>query len=191
MKKSIHHYFNNLKKIFNKIDFEKIAQIVKIINVAYKNDHQIFIIGNGGSASTASHFCCDLSKGILGHKGDNPVKRIKAISLTDNMALISAWANDTSYENIFVEQLKNLLKPNDVLIGISASGNSQNIIRAIKYANKQKAITIGFLGFDGGALLNLVNYSIVVKENHYGRVEDVHLILAHLISELITPIKEG
>jgi len=181
----INNYFEKLSFLLKSLDRQAIDNAIQIIYQAYQADHQIFIIGNGGSASTASHFCCDLSKGLLGHKGDRKVKRAKVISLTDNIALMSAWSNDTCYEDVFIEQLKNLLNKEDVLIGISASGNSENIVRAIDYAKKNDAKTIGFLGFNGGRLKDLADCVILAPENHYGRVEDIHLILEHLISEII------
>ena len=174
-------YIKDLKKIMDNLDIDKIKQIVNIILEAYEKDKQIFIIGNGGSAATASHFCNDLSK-LCSVKGK---KRFRAISLTDNIPLISAWANDNDYGDIFAEQLKNFLNEGDVVIGVTGSGNSENIIKAIEFAKNSKAKTIAFLGFDGGKLKNIVDNYILISSNHYGLIEDVHLILAHMIANYI------
>lgn len=185
------NYFEELKKAVDKLDLEKIQKITEIIYDAYKNDKQIFILGNGGSASTASHFACDLGKGTLERFYDDKEKRFRVISLTDNIATITAFGNDLSFENIFSQQLSNLINKDDVVIGISGSGNSPNIIKAIQYAKKCGAKTIGFLGFKtGGKLAQLVDYEIIVQGEHYGRIEDIHLILGHLIANNLTELKK-
>jgi D-sedoheptulose 7-phosphate isomerase len=144
---------------------------------AYQADRQIFVIGNGGSASTASHIACDLGKGTsLPGK-----RRFRVISLTDNVATMTAWSNDVCYEDVFVEQLKNLVNPGDLAIGISASGNSENVIRAIGHARAIGCKTIGWTGFDGGKLAQITDVSVVVDSHEYGPVEDVHLILNHVL----------
>lgn len=185
------NYFGEINKIINQLSLEKIQKITEVIYDAYKNDKQIFIIGNGGSASTASHFACDLGKGPLKNFDDDQEKRFRVISLTDNVATMIAFANDLHFEDIFVQQLKNLLNPGDVVIGISASGNSANVVKGIEYAKRQGAKTIGFLGFrTGGKLAHLVDYEITAQDEHYGRSEDIHMIIVHLITNYFTELKK-
>ena len=185
------NYFEEVRKAVDKLDLEKIQKITEVIYDAYKNDKQIFIMGNGGSASTASHFACDLSKGTLQRVYDEKEKRFRVISLTDNVATIMALGNDLSFEDVFVQQLKNLVNKDDVVIGISGSGNSANVIKAIEYAKECGAKTVGFLGFKtGGKLHDLVDYEITVQDNHYGRIEDIHLILEHLITNNLAEMKK-
>ncbi len=152
---------------------------------AYKEDKQVFVMGNGGSAVLASHFACDLSKGTLKNVYDDKEKRFRVISLTDNTALMTAYSNDLDYEHVFSQQLRNLINTEDIVIGISSSGNSKNIINAINLAKKNKAITIGLLGFDGGKLKDLADFKILVNNYDYGIVEDIHSALQHMICSII------
>lgn len=175
-------YFNEIKQILDKIPLKNIERIVNIIHNAYKKERHIFIMGNGGSAATASHFACDLGKGTLSPKGKKNIKRFKVTSLTDNVAVMTAWSNDLSYDNIFSEQLKNLISKEDVVIGISASGNSPNVLNAIELAREREAITIGLVGFDGGKLAKIADVSIIAKVNKYDIAEDIHLMLTHIIT---------
>ena len=170
-------YIANLQAAIDALPMGKIKRIIDLILEAYKADKQVFVIGNGGSASTASHFACDLGKGTI----VQGKRRLRIMSLTDNVAMMTAWANDLSYDDIFVEQLKNLLNREDLLIGISASGNSKNVLKAIEYANSMDCTTIGLTGFDGGKLAKLADESIIVDSYDYGPVEDIHLILDHII----------
>jgi len=173
-------YLNEIKSVLNDLPLEKFEEIVNLILKAYVEERQIFIMGNGGSGSTASHFACDINKGVC--FGLN--KRFKVICLNDNIPTMLAYANDVSYAHIFVEQLKNFLKPHDLVIGISASGNSENVLRAIHYANENGAHTIGFTGFDGGKLATLAHTSLIVPVNDMQKVEDVHLILTHMLMQI-------
>jgi len=183
MKKEIKIYFNQISQTINQLSVKNIEKIAEIIYQAYLKNRYIFIIGNGGSATTASHFACDLSKSTLPLQcSKKTIKRFKVISLTDNVALMTAWGNDSSYDQIFVRQLENLLKKDDVVIGISVSGNSSNIIKAIELAKKRKANTIGLAGFKGGKLTKITDISITTKIDRYDISEDVHLILTHLIT---------
>jgi len=185
------NYFNNLKIAIDCLDYKKIQKIAGLLADAYQKDSQIFICGNGGSATTASHFACDLAKGTVKQLEDEQEKRIRVVSLTDNVANMTAIGNDLSYEDIFYQQLRNLVNENDIVIGISASGNSPNVIKAMQYAKRCKAITIGLLGFKtGGKLHDLVDYEITVQDNSYGRVEDVHLALTHLITAYLADLKK-
>jgi len=174
-------YFDRLKAIMDAIPRDKIEGIVSVLLEAYREDRHIFIMGNGGSASNASHFACDLSKTYvigLGH-------RLRAMSLTENLPLFTAWANDTHYYFGFAEQLKNLMNSGDVVIGISGSGNSQNVLNGIAYANSVGGKTIGLIGFSGGKLKDIAQEFLIVPSNNMQRVEDLHLILAHLISSYL------
>ncbi|GAI36016.1 unnamed protein product, partial [marine sediment metagenome] len=146
----VEEYLRELKETLDKLPYSQIEKIKDILLEAYREDKKVFIMGNGGSAATASHFACDLAKGTVGK--DDSRKRFKVIALTDSVPILTAWANDTAYENIFLEQLKNLLDAGDVVIAISGSGNSKNVIKAVEYANVQKALTIGLTGFKGGNL---------------------------------------
>ena len=178
---SIQDYINGLGECLRELSRQDIDGITCIIFEAYKKGKQIFIMGNGGSASTASHFARDLKIGTAA----NNKPRLKVISLTDNVALITALANDIDYGSIFYEQLLGQLSEGDVVIGISASGNSPNVLKAIEFARGKGAITIGLIGFGGGKLKNIVNKCIVLSSRDYGQVEDIHLSLAHIISYLI------
>ena len=175
------NYVRSLTVALNGLDLSKVSQIVEAIWNAYQNDRQIFIFGNGGSAASASHIVTDLVKGALGHRGDAPARPVRAISLTDNLALLSAWANDVGYDSVFLGQLRPYLRDGDVVIGVSASGNSENVLRAIRYAREVGATTIALTGFGGGALAPLVDVGLVVDSNHYGVVEDVHMQIGHII----------
>ncbi len=176
-------YIEGLHGCLNELSQQegKIERMANIIFEAYKKGKQVFIMGNGGSASTASH-CA------LGFEKQSAVEgkpRLKSKSLTDNMALITAWANDVDYASIFVEQLRNHLEEGDVVIGISASGNSPNVLRAIEYAKRKSAITIGFTGFGGGKLKPLTDECIILSSTDYGQVEDTHLTLTHILSGML------
>lgn len=172
-------YTTYLSELLENLDVQIIDEIVKVFINARADGKNIFFVGNGGSAATSSHFSEDLSMGTF----VNGKKPFKAISLTDNVAYITALANDNGYENVFVGQLKTLFKPGDVIVGISASGNSPNVIKAIEYANKHKGISIGLVGFDGGKMKDICKYCIHIKtmKGEYGPVEDIHLIIGHLI----------
>jgi len=174
------HYVSYLSELLLGLDFEAIEKVIEVFQKARANGKTIFFIGNGGSAATCSHFAEDLSYGTQ-MEGKEP---FKALSLTGNVAHMTAIANDGGYENIFVGQLKNLFEQGDVIVGISGSGNSLNVIKAIEYVNSNGGISIGLLGFDGGKMKEICHYYIHVKtmKGEYGPVEDIHLILGHLIT---------
>ncbi|MBW2059713.1 MAG: SIS domain-containing protein [Deltaproteobacteria bacterium] len=175
----IEEYVRQVTETISRIPVEKIERVVNMIYQAYARDRQIFILGNGGSASTASHFCCDLGKGAV----VDGKRRLRVVSLNDNTALLTAYANDFGYESVFVEQLKNLIQRGDVVICITGSGNSPNVLRAIQFANERGAQTIGFLGFGGGKAMEIVTEHVTVDNSNYGQVEDVHMLLCHLVSQ--------
>ena len=177
----IDEYFKEIKNIIDKVSLEVIEEVVSILQEARINGRHVFIMGNGGSASTASHFVCDLAKSTRSPRWPN----FRVIGLTDNMAIISAYANDEGYETIFAEQLNNLIHPSDVVIGISASGNSKNILNAIKLANHRNAKTIAFTAMNGGKLRQLAQVCIHVPTTRVDQGEDIHLMLEHIISDAL------
>jgi D-sedoheptulose 7-phosphate isomerase len=175
-------YIRGLKDVLDRIPLGPVDEIIQAIELAQNNRQQVFVIGNGGSAATASHMMNDLCKGTLGHKGDAPWPRLRVIALTDNVSLMTAWANDTDYNHIFSEPLKNLAQRGDLLIAISASGMSSNILAAVEVAKQIGVKVIGLAGFGGGKLAKLADISFVVPSDGYGPVEDVHMILDHIIT---------
>lgn len=183
-------YLYTSKIILDKINLEDIQKIADTLLDAYINERTVFIMGNGGSASTASHMACDLGKGTLKNIYNQKEKRLRVISITDNVATMTAFANDLSYSEMFSQQLRSLIKPKDVLIGLSAFGNSPNIIKALKYAKKQKAITVGFLGKGGGKAKKIIDLGIIIQSDDYGIIEDLHLTLNHLLTDCFTFMKE-
>ena len=175
---AITNYFAELEQMVQTISRTHLQQVLSLLEEAYHHGHRIFIMGNGGSAATASHFALDLAKNTI----TPGAPRLKAISLTDHVPLITAWSNDTAYEHIFEEQLANLIEAGDVVIGISASGNSPNVIAAMRLAKQTRAATIGLLGAKGGVLKTLVDAYILAPGQNIEQEEDAHLILAHVIT---------
>ena len=175
--KEISSYIIDLKQTLDRLSHEPIREAIMTLHEARQLNRRVFTLGNGGSASTASHFVCDLAKNT--RKSGWPDFRV--IGLADNMATLSAYANDEGYENVFSQQLANFVQPDDVVIGISTSGNSPNVLEAIKLANQMKAVTIGLTGFDGGQLSRMVKINVHVPSNRIEQVEDLHLVLQHLI----------
>jgi D-sedoheptulose 7-phosphate isomerase len=175
-------YISGLKQVLDHLPLQSIDGIVQVIEQARDEKRQVFVIGNGGSAATASHMMNDLCKGTLGHKGDAEWPRLRVIGLTDNVPLMTAWANDADFSHVFSEPLKNLAQPGDVLIAISASGNSPNIVAAVEAAKQMGVKVIGLAGFGGGKLAKMADVSCVVPSDGYGPVEDVHMILDHIIT---------
>ena len=178
-------YLTGLKTVLDKLPLDVIEQIAAALEKAHAERRQIFIIGNGGSAATASHMMNDLNKGTLGHKGDAPWGRFRVIALTDNVSLMTAWGNDTDYNHIFSEPLKNLATAGDLLICISASGNSPNILAACDAAKQLGLKIIGLTGFTGGKLATVSDIALVVPSHDYGPVEDVHMILDHILTSYL------
>lgn len=175
--KRVVNYLSSLQETMNELPKENIVSVIELLQAARLEGKQIFIMGNGGSASTATHFVCDLAKNT--RKEGMP--HYKVIGLTDNMAIFSAYANDEGYESVFAQQLDNLVMPGDIVIGISASGNSRNVLNAIALAKSRSAITVGFSGFDGGQLAPMVDINVHVNSNIIEHVEDIHLVLEHMI----------
>ncbi len=174
----ISDYFAELEQMVQNISMPHLEAVLQLLEQVYHNGHRIFIMGNGGSAATASHFALDLAKNTI----MPGVPRLKAISLTDHVPLITAWSNDTAYEHIFAEQLANMIEPGDVVIGISASGNSPNVINALCLAQQSRASTIGLLGAKGGKIKDIVDVYVLAPGRNIEQEEDAHMILAHVIT---------
>lgn len=177
----VRKYVTQLQQTLYYLPEDLIVEVIRSLHAARLEGRKIFIMGNGGSASTASHFVADLAKNT--RKAGLPNYRV--IGLTDNMALLSAYANDEGYENVFVQQLASFVQPGDLVIAISASGNSPNVIKATELANQVGARTVGFTGFNGGALGKLVDINLHVPSNIIEQVEDIHLMLEHLICKAL------
>ena len=174
----VRNYLSYLSELVLKLDHDEIAKVINLLLDARQTGNKIFFIGNGGSAATASHFANDLAIGT--RTNSNP---FRVMSLTDNNAAITAIANDYGYENVFVKQLEALYSKGDLLVAISASGNSNNLLKAVKFVQERDGLTIGLTGFDGGELKIIVDYVIHVPtgKGEYGPVEDIHMIFDHII----------
>jgi D-sedoheptulose 7-phosphate isomerase len=178
---TIQFYQNYSKEVMHSLElmpWQEIGHMVQMLHRARLESRQIFVIGNGGSASTASHMACDLNKNTV----MPGVPRFKVIALTDNMATLSAYANDLGYENVFAEQLANYGESGDILIAISTSGNSPNVLRAVERANDLGLFTVGWTGYAGGKLAALVDMPVIVPNDCVEQIEDIHLILEHMVT---------
>jgi D-sedoheptulose 7-phosphate isomerase len=173
----VEQYLDRLQQAVAALPRERLNALGETLLRAYRNNKQVFLLGNGGSSSTASHMAADLAKNTIGPN----MKRFRIVSLNDNAAIMTALANDLGYENVFSEQLTNLVQPGDVLIVVSASGNSPNVLKAMRYARSRSAEVVGLLGFDGGEAARLSDIALIVPSDHYGVVEDVHLIVNHIL----------
>ena len=181
MRNSIKKY---LKKLTQSIENLKIEEIEKVVNIFLKtrdSGNTIYTMGNGGSGSTASHMVCDITKGC----SFNKEKKFKMFCLNDNIPTLLAYSNDVSYDVVFEEQLKNILKPNDVVLAISGSGNSKNIIRAVKYAKSINSTVIGLTGYSGGLLKEISDVSIDANIDDMQISEDIHVIVMHILYKLL------
>jgi len=174
-------YLSSVERILQGIDSPTLERVIDVIYDAWRGDRQVFLVGNGGGAATAMHFACDLNKtAIVPGK-----KRMRARSLSDNVALLTAWANDTHYTNVFGEQLINFAQPGDLVIGFTASGMSPNIVNAIALANEMGCATIAFVGFDGGTASAIAHHVLHIPSTSYQHIEDVHLLLCHAITSAV------
>ena len=170
-------YRQNLISTINSIDLGRVEQAIEWLKEARAGEKHIFVCGNGGSASTASHFACDIVKGA----SYNRKARFRIMALTDSLPTLTAYSNDVGYDCVFVEQLKNFAQAGDVVLAISGSGNSPNVLQAVEYANSIGCRTIGLTGRDGGKLGPLAQLNIQVPVPHMGRIEDAHMIVCHMI----------
>ncbi|KAA6327295.1 Phosphoheptose isomerase [termite gut metagenome] len=180
-KNNIIAYFEKLKQTVDKISVEDLNILMNVLMQAKNENRTIFLMGNGGSSATASHYVCDFNKGI----SFNQKKKFRFICLNDNIPSIMAYANDLSFEDIFVEQLKNFFKKDDIVLGISGSGNSRNILKAIEYANDKGGVTVGLTGYDGGKLKNIVKYSVHIPVDDMQITEDLHMVLDHCMMKIL------
>jgi D-sedoheptulose 7-phosphate isomerase len=170
-------YAEEIQALLGKLPLDIVARVSKELLRACEEGRFIFVMGNGGSAATASHFANDLGKGGM----TGFPRRFKVLALTDNVPLMTAWANDTAYEHIFSEQLQNFVSNGDVVIGISGSGNSLNVLNGLRLAREKGAVTIGLTGLEGGKMKEVVDYCCKVPSTNMQHIEDIHMILAHMI----------
>lgn len=174
---SVASYFACLSSTVEMLPFHAINEAVESLMRAYEASATVFLFGNGGSAALASHLACDLAKGTV----NGSPKRFRALALTDSVPLMTAWANDSKYDNIFAEQLLNFVQPQDVAFAISGSGNSPNVLNALKAARKARAFTVGLTGFEGGEMRELCDVCVVVPSDNMQIIEDLHLCVAHSV----------
>lgn len=178
---SIKEYIEAQTRLMQQLDLAPVEQVVARLERARSEGRRIFLFGNGGSAATASHFACDLGKGTI--QPERP--RFQVISLADNVAMLTAYANDCGYDTVFADQLVTYARPGDIAIAFTASGNSPNVVRAIETATEQGLVTIAFTGFDGGKVKDRVALNVHVPVASYALAEDAHLILTHAICEML------
>jgi D-sedoheptulose 7-phosphate isomerase len=176
-------YLSQLKSVLDSLKMEELDHATQILAKAFEEDRMVFVAGNGGSASTASHLACDFCKTTLGKDPVSVTRRLRSIALSDSAPLMTAYGNDVSYESIFGEQLRTLAREGDILIVITASGNSPNVIHALEAAKAMKVQTIAFLGFKGGKAKGLADCSILAESTNYGVIEDAHSVLMHMLTE--------
>lgn len=172
-------YSEELKQTLDMIDRADIEKLEACLEEARTNGNRVFVLGNGGSAASASHWVCDFGKGI--NVGDS--KRLKIMAPTDHSSIFTAYGNDNAYDQTLVEQLMNFLQPGDLVVSLSVSGRSGNLVEAHKYAKEAGAKTVCIVGDYNGSLIDLSDFAIVLKSKNYGVVEDIHLILEHAISQ--------
>jgi D-sedoheptulose 7-phosphate isomerase len=181
--KSTRQYFRLYEQVVSRLPFAAMEQAAAELLRAYEEGSSIFLFGNGGSAALASHFACDLGKGTVvnGNRG----KRFRVWALTDNVAMMTAWANDSCYEDIFSEQLSNFITPGDIAFAISGSGNSPNVLRGLEVAREAGAFSIGLTGFQGGKMKVLCDHCVVIPSDNMQIIEDLHLGVAHAIFSVL------
>ncbi len=182
----ITNYLSDIQSAIHQLPITNIEKVINILHEARLNSQHVFILGNGGSSATASHFVCDLSTNTRSPGCPD----FRAISLSDNTPAFSAYANDEGYETVFASQLRSLADPGDVLIAFSASGNSPNVLRALETANRMSVRTIGFTGHAGGRMKDMVELEVNVRNDRADQVEDIHLMLAHLISRVLADLAQ-
>ena len=174
-------YFEKEKRTLDLIDKAALSLLMNLLEQAREEGRSIFIMGNGGSGATASHFCCDFNKGISLSKE----KRYRVICLNDNVPTLMAYANDIGYDEVFVGLLQNYFNPGDIVIGISGSGNSLNVVRAIQWANEHNGVTVALTGYDGGELRQLAEFGVHVPVNDMQITEDLHMVMNHCMMRIL------
>ncbi len=180
-KSFIAQYLLQMSSLLMECPVGSLEGLIDVLRSAREEGRKVFTFGNGGSAAAASHLACDLAKGTINGAG----KRFRVICLSDNLPLITAWANDSDYTAVFVEQLDPLLETDDVVIGISGSGNSRNVIRAIDLAKARGGFTVGLTGFDGGELAQRASLAFIVPSSNMQQIEDVHMVIIHLVTSFL------
>lgn len=181
--RSATQYFRQYREVVTSLPYDAIEQATDQLLRRYEQDRHIFLFGNGGSAALASHFACDLGKGTI--VDGNGKKRFRALALTDNLPLVTAWANDSNYDFVFAEQLRNFVAPMDIAFAISGSGNSANVLRALEVARDAGAFNIGLTGFQGGKMKTLCDVCIVIPSDNMQIIEDLHLSVTHAVFSVI------
>ena len=170
-------YIKAQKAALDSIPLEKVEELIKIFSEAWRENRQIFVFGNGGSASNSSHFATDLGKG----SSDKLGKRFKVLTLNDNVSWLTAIANDYAYEDVFVRQLENYAQAGDIVLSLSVSGNSPNCVKALEWAKKNGLVTIALVGGKRGKMAEIADHVIVINDTHYGRVEDAQMSICHML----------
>ena len=178
-------YLRAIAGILDQLESGPIATSSRILLEAYHAGKTVFIAGNGGSAAIASHLACDLEKTVAGPRARRSPRRLRAVSLGDNLATLTAWANDEGYENVFSERLRAHADPGDVLLVISSSGNSPNVLEALRTARELEMRTIAWVGFSGGQALELSECCVHVAIDDYGMAEGIHAVIGHLVTDLV------
>jgi len=181
-------YFDELQRVVANLPHDSINQIAEVLVQANESGRMVYLFGNGGSASLASHFACDLGKGTAYCNGG---KRFRVLALTDSIPIMTAWANDSGYDDIFAEQLRNFVQPQDIAFAISGSGNSKNVLNALRVARAARATTIGVSGFEGGEMKSLCYICIVVPSDNMQIIEDLHLSMAHSVFRIVSSRMAG
>lgn len=170
-------YLLQLQSVIDRLDTDVVDRLVEAIWSGYLRSRTVFLFGNGGSAALASHLACDLGKGTInGHR-----KRLRAVCLSDNVPMMTAWANDLNYQEVYAEQLKNLIEPGDMAVAISGSGNSMNVVRGLEVAREAGATTMVLTGYDGGRVKSVADICLIVPSDNMQHIEDAHLCVAHAI----------
>ena len=173
----ISRYLTQQKAALDSIPQEAVGRIVERFRAALAEDRQIFVFGNGGSAANASHFVTDLGKG----SSDKVGRRFRVLSINDNVSWLTALGNDYAYEDVFVRQLENYARPGDLVMVMSVSGNSPNVVKAVEWAKKHGVFTVALVGGKRGRLAELADLPLVIDSHHYGRVEDAHMAVCHMV----------
>lgn len=179
--KEIKEYYQSLANTFEKLDYKEISLAMNALVNCYENGGTVYVFGNGGSSSTASHMVCDFNKGVSMKKS----KKFNFVCLSDNTPILTALANDVSYEDVFAYQIERILNSNDLILAISGSGNSKNIIKAIKVAKDAGVKVIGMTGYDGGQLYKMADYHLHAPINDMMKAEDIHMSFDHMMATIL------
>ena len=187
----ITEYLADTRATLDGLSVPEIEAFIDELERAYRDGRQVLILGNGGSAASATHLAVDLSKTVLGRPVNRAAKRFRAISLATDISTITAWANDFSFDDIFAEQVEALGQPGDLLVVITGSGNSVNVVAGVETARRLGLRTAGLLGFDGGRVKDMLDAHILVRSDDYGHVEDMHMVLVHLVTAYFSGVIRG